>query len=57
MMKQLGYAINEAARTLINGEIDESAAVRHRSRETVGANSPNSFATLAEGIAVDFLGR
>jgi hypothetical protein len=28
LMKQLDYAVNEAARRLINGEIDESAAVR-----------------------------
>ena len=27
-MKQLDYAVNEAARRLINGEIDESAAVQ-----------------------------
>jgi hypothetical protein len=28
LMKQLDYAANEAARRLINGEIDESAAVQ-----------------------------
>ena len=28
LMKQLDYAVNEAARRLINGEIDESAAVQ-----------------------------
>ena len=27
MMKELDYAVNEAARRLINGEIDETAAV------------------------------
>ena len=27
-MKQLDYAVNEAARRLINGEIDENAAVQ-----------------------------
>jgi hypothetical protein len=28
LMKQLDYAVNEAARRLINGEIDENAAVQ-----------------------------